>query len=50
MELELSCECGHGISEFTRGNSADANVQVPCEGCGAVYAVTVTQIREGGSA
>lgn len=49
MELELSCDCGQEISEFTRGSSADANFKVPCEECGAVYAVTVTQIRASGN-
>lgn len=47
MEIELSCECGQEISEFTRGESTVANLQVPCEDCGAIYAVSVTRILEG---
>lgn len=50
MEIELSCECGVEISEFTRGSSTEANFKVPCEDCGAVYTVTITQIRGSESA
>lgn len=47
MEFEFSCECGQSVSDFIRNNTKEASFQVPCEDCGAVYAVTVTQIREG---
>lgn len=45
MEFEFTCDCGHEISEMTRGERTKMSVQVPCRECGAVYAVTVTRIQ-----
>lgn len=47
MQFELACKCGQSISDFTRNDSGETSFQVPCDDCGAVYAVTVTQIRDG---
>jgi uncharacterized Zn finger protein len=46
MEVEFSCDCGNDISEFTRGN-ATKNVQLECSNCGAVWTLTLTNIRSG---
>lgn len=44
MDIQFDCSCGDRISEFTRGPSPD--IQVKCEQCGAIYAVTITQLRD----
>lgn len=48
MEFEFTCECGRTVSDLVRNNGEETSFQVPCEDCGAIYAVTVTQIRKGG--
>lgn len=45
MEFAFDCSCGDDVSGFTRGEKEEANFHVSCEGCGAVYAVTVTRIK-----
>lgn len=45
MEFRFTCECGDEIQEFTRGSDDELSVRVPCETCGAVYAVSITQLR-----
>lgn len=45
MEFQFSCECGDDLSGFTRGEDTEAGFTIGCEDCGAVYAVTVTQIQ-----
>ncbi len=44
MELEIDCECGEPISEFTRGADSNFDTRVECDECGNVYAVTITPI------
>lgn len=46
MEFRFDCECGSEMSDFTRGRS-ERTVQVTCDDCEAVYAVTVTQLQAG---
>jgi uncharacterized Zn finger protein len=46
MEVEFSCDCGHDISEFTRGD-ATKNARIECSNCGAVWTLTLTNIRTG---
>jgi transcription elongation factor Elf1 len=47
MEIVFSYVCGHEISEFTRSDRSDGDFQVACEECGAIYAVSLTQLQEG---
>ncbi|MEF8915848.1 MAG: hypothetical protein V5A17_14560 [Natronomonas sp.] len=46
MEVEFECDCGHEISEFTRGG-VTKNVQLECPNCRAVWTLTLTNIRSG---
>ncbi|WP_277750246.1 hypothetical protein [Halorubrum amylolyticum] len=44
MRVRFECSCSEEISEFTRGD-ASRGVHVECGNCGAVYAVTITEIE-----
>jgi len=48
MEIAFECDCGQDISEFTRGGTTK-NATLECPACGAVWAVTLTNIRGGDS-
>lgn len=47
MEFEFDCVCGNPVSDFTRGDPSEVDLIVECSDCGAIYALTVTQIRTG---
>jgi uncharacterized Zn finger protein len=46
MEIVFACDCGEDISEFTRGGTTK-NAKLECMDCGAVWTVTLTNIRDG---
>ncbi|MBP1921875.1 hypothetical protein J2751_000872 [Halorubrum alkaliphilum] len=43
MKVQFECSCSEDISEFTRGETS-RGVHVECGNCGAVYAVTITEL------
>jgi len=43
MRVQFECSCSEDISEFTRGQTS-RGVHVECGNCGAVYAVTITEL------
>ena len=45
MEFSFECECDEALSDFTRGSASEVHSKVECTACGAVYTLTVTQIR-----
>ncbi len=45
MELSLECVCGEEITGSTRGEERAADLRIPCEGCGAMYAISLTRLR-----
>ncbi|MCY4730672.1 hypothetical protein KY092_08890 [Natronomonas gomsonensis] len=49
MEVTIECGCGNRASEYADGNVSRAT-SVECGGCDAVWAVTITPIRDGDSA
>jgi uncharacterized Zn finger protein len=46
MEVNFECECGHDVTDFTRGG-ASKSATIECTECGAVWTVTLTNIRSG---
>jgi transcription elongation factor Elf1 len=44
MKVQFECSCSEEISEFTRGETS-RGVHVECGNCGAVYAVTITELE-----
>ena len=44
MEIAFACDCDNDISTFTRGG-ATKNTKLECPECGAVWTVTLTNIR-----
>lgn len=46
MSLEFECECGNDISDRS-SSFPNWNTQLRCLDCGAVYAVTVSQLSDG---
>jgi len=48
MRFEFECDCGEAVSDTVRGRGVTkTDFQIQCDDCGAVYAVTVTQLQEG---
>lgn len=44
MDMTFECECGAEVATYTRGNK-EAKLQYRCDGCGTVYAVTITPLE-----
>lgn len=44
MDIQFSCHCGDTLSELTRGETS-TDVRVQCDGCGAIYVATITQLQ-----
>ncbi|WP_459881727.1 hypothetical protein [Halorubrum gandharaense] len=44
MRVQFECSCGAEITEFARGQTS-RGIHVECGSCGAVYAVTITEIQ-----
>jgi predicted SprT family Zn-dependent metalloprotease len=44
MNLTFDCDCGTELSSYTRGDD-EVKVQYRCDGCGTVYAVTITPLE-----
>lgn len=47
MELHFSCPCGERVRAETRHGESGTTLQTPCEACNAVYAITITRIKDG---
>lgn len=46
MNIKFDCSCGTEISDLARGGP-ETNVTLPCPDCGAIYAVTITELNHG---
>lgn len=45
MEFSFECPCGSEVGGFARGEGGAADLRVPCEACGSVFAISVTRLR-----
>ena len=46
MEFQFDCGCGEQVSDFTRGDDVEVTTNAICEGCGTMFALTITTIQK----
>lgn len=47
MGVRFDCACGEELAEVATVSTGELETMVPCEGCGARYAVTITNLGTG---